>query len=450
MKQMQAVQVTSLADCKAAPPDLKDISSNTDLRYAYWRRRIFYSIIMGYAAFYLVRQNFSLAMPLMGAQYGYSKTDLGKVISLWAIVYGIGKFVNGYFSDRSNARYFMTIGLLGSAATSLFMGFGTNIYYFCILWGTNAWFQSMGWPPLVRLLTHWFSPVELGMRWGIASASQQIGAAVIAVMGIYLIQLWGWESVFIVPSLFVIGIAALLFNRLRDTPHSLGLPAIEQHQGLVKSSQEEEEESLTSKDIMNRVLKNKLLWYVCTGNLFLYIVRMGFLTWAPTFLSEFKGASLLSSGWQVAGFDIAGMLGGIGAGWVSDRFFSSRRGPVSVIYMAILTGCLVYFWQAPAGNPLVSSLMMMALGFLIYGPQVLAGVAAVDFASKKVAGMANGLSGTFGYIGASLSGICVGWVVDHYGWNGGFIFFIVSAFFSTFFFSLTWNHRATVLEKKPL
>jgi sugar phosphate permease len=94
----------------------------------------------------------------------------------------------------------------------------------------------------------------------------------------------------------------------------------------------------------------------------------------------------------------------------------------------------------------MSALTMMVLGFLVYGPQVLAGVASADIASKKADGMAHGLTGTFAYLGTALSGIGVGWIVDQYGWNGGFMFFITAAFLSTFFFSLTWGYRAKVLE----
>lgn len=449
MKQLQSVSLSTLADSTIAPPSHVKLVKTVDERYAYWRLRILYSMIFGYAAFYLVRQNFSMALPAISAEYGYTKTQLGAIISIWSIIYGVGKFVNGYFSDRSNARYFMTIGLLGAALSSCFMGFGSNLYYFGFFWAINAWFQSMGWPPVARLLTHWYSPTELGTKWGLTNTSHQIGGAAIVILAGYLVQNHGWQSAFIVPALLVVGIAAFLFNRLRDTPQSIGLPSIEQHKGLITNPMENEEEHLPPKALILRVLNNRLLWYVCLANMFLYVVRMGVFNWAPTFLSELKGASLLSSGGQVAGFELAGMIGGIAAGWISDKFFSGRRGPVSVIYMALLSGCLFYLWCIPAGNHLMNALAMMALGFLVYGPQVLAGVAAADFASKKAVGMANGLTGTFGYLGSGLSGICVGWIADHYGWGGGFIFFIVAAFMATFFFMLTWNHRAKVLEEEP-
>jgi sugar phosphate permease len=114
--------------------------------------------------------------------------------------------------------------------------------------------------------------------------------------------------------------------------------------------------------------------------------------------------------------------------------------------MSLLIGCLFCLWWLPAGNQTLSTIIMFALGFLVYGPQVLAGVASADIASKKAAGMANGFMGTFAYMGSGLSGICVGWMADHYGWNGGFMFFIASALLSTFFFSMTWGYRAPSLE----
>jgi phosphoglycerate transporter family protein len=415
--------------------------------YKYWQIRILYSMAFGYATFYLVRQNFSMAIPAISADLGYSKTQLGLIITIWSIIYGVGKFLNGYFSDRSNARYFMSLGLLGSALTSLVMGWGTSLYFFGAIWAFNAWFQSMGWPPVSRLLTHWFGPQELGTKWGITNLSHQIGGAIIAVLAGYLIQHYGWQSAFLIPSIIALGIALLLFNRLRDTPESLGLPSIEKHLNLVKGQEEINEENLPTNEILKRIFCNKLLWYVCLGNMFLYVVRMGVFNWAPTFLKELKGASLASSGWQVAAFEIAGMVGGVCAGWISDKIFSGRRGPVSFLYMLALIFCLVYFWFVPAGYDGLNAIAMTAVGFLVYGPQVLVGVAAADFASKKAVGMAVGLTGTFGYLGSALSGVCVGWIADQYGWDGGFIFFIVSAIMGASCFILTWRHRAKVLER---
>lgn len=429
-------------------PHVSDFELATKESYGYWRLRIMYTMFIGYAALYLVRLNFSMAIPHISSELGYTKTELGWILTIGSIVYGVGKFMNGFFSDRSDARYFMSIGVFGAALTSLFMGFGSSLLFFGILWASSNWFQSMGWPPISRLLTHWFSPKELGTKWGITQASAPVGGTIIAILAGYLILHFGWRSAFFIPAAIVMLVSLFVFNRLRDTPASLGLPPIEEFSGITRKAAESgSDENFSPKQLIFSVLSNRLLWYVCLANMFLYVVRMGVFNWAPTFLMELKGASLLLSGWQVAGFEIAGVLGGIGAGWMSDRLFDGRRGPVSVLYMIALVWCLSYFWFVPEGSAACDALIMMAVGFLVYGPQTLVGVAAADFASKKAVGMAVGLTGTFGYLGAGLSGVCVGWMVDHYGWNGGFIFFTLSAVMGTVFFALTWHHRARVLEE---
>ena len=202
--------------------------------FRYWRIRILYATIIGYAAFYLVRQNFSMAMPGIMEEFGFSKIDLGMIASAFSIIYGLGKFINGYFSDRSDARYFMSIGLFLSAVISFFMGFGSSLIFFALLWGLNGCFQSMGWPPCARLITHWFSPKELGSKWGLWASSHQIGAVAIFGLGGLLIEQFGWRSAFIVPAFFSMGLAFFLFNRLRDTPKEVGLPPVEEYKGDVR------------------------------------------------------------------------------------------------------------------------------------------------------------------------------------------------------------------------
>lgn len=427
--------------------------AKNDQLYRYWQIRILYSLTFGYAAFYLVRQNFTFAIPVLVSEYGYTRTELGWITFVWQVVYGVGKFLNGYISDRSNARKFMTIGLLGAAITCFIMGFTSGYWFFTIIWAVNAWFQSMGWPPVAKLLPRWFSPTELGTVWGITNISHQVGGAIIAALSGFLIPLYGWQSLFILPAVFSLVMGCFLFERLRDTPKSLGLDSIEVHRGLVARDEEvadDDDNEVTPIDVIRSLIKSKNLWYVCLGNMFLYIVRMGVLTWAPTFLKESKGAEFITSGFQVAAFDIAGMVGGITAGWLSDKVLKGRRGPVSFIFMIALVFALIYFWTIPAGHHYLNAVAMVFVGFFVYGPQVLVGVAAADFASKKTVGMAVGVTGTFAYIGSAISGVVVGWLADNYGWNAGFIFFIGAAILSCICFAMTWSAKAAVLEKaKP-
>jgi sugar phosphate permease len=301
------------------------------------------------------------------------------------------------------------------------------------------------------MLTHWFSPVEIGTRWALWNTSQQIGSAAVAALAPFLLQNFGWRFIFYIPGIISMGIAVLLFNRLRDTPESLKLPSVEKMTGLASAAESskkwnDDEEKLSYKETIVMALGNKLVWYVAFANFFVYICRMSIFYWGPTFLLEFKGSSFTGVGFQLVMFDFAAMLGGFCAGIISDKVFKGRRGPVSVSYMLLLAvtiGAFIF-----VSGSVLSTICMVFMGFFISGPQLLAGVAASDFASKKAAATASGLTGTFGYAGSALAGWGAGFVADKYGWSGVFYCAIAAALLSAVLFSLTWNARSKALTDK--
>lgn len=417
--------------------------------YSYWRLRILYTTMLGYACFYLIRANFSMALPGIRAEYNFTNTEIGYIVSVASVVYGVGKLLNGYFSDKSNARYFLPAGLLGSALMNYFMGLGASLTFLVLFWGLNSWFQSMGFPPIARLLTHWFSPKEIGTKWSIWSCSHQIGSAAAAIFAGYLASEFGWQSAFYIPAIVAVFVAFFIFNRVRDTPNDVGLPPVEDYKSDIKKEALNNGQGLSIKDFFDIILKNKLVWYIAIANLFLYIPRIGVMTWAPTFLKEFKGAGLFLAGGQVAIFDIAAASGGVAAGWLSDKYFQSRRGPVGAIYLSLL--CIAFFalWKIPANNPLFDTVALVFAGFLLSGPQVLVGIAMADFTCKSVVGSANGFAGFLAYVfGALISGIGVGKLVDEWGWQAAFILFIICSLLGAFFFALTWNARPKNINKR--
>lgn len=89
--------------------------------YHHLRRQVFLGIFIGYTGYYLVRNNFSLAIPDL-IDMGYTKAELGIALSGVSVAYGLSKFFMGNLSDRSNARLFITTGLVLSALTMMTMG----------------------------------------------------------------------------------------------------------------------------------------------------------------------------------------------------------------------------------------------------------------------------------------------------------------------------------------
>ncbi len=420
--------------------------------FKYWRFRTMYSIMVGYAAFYLVRQNFSIAIPAICSDLHITKSDIGIVISIAAILYGIGKCFFGMVGDRYSARYVMASGLLLSAFVNICMGFSSIIPMFAVFWSLNYCFQSMGWPACAKMLTHWYSPTEIGTKWALWNTSHQFGSALIVSTAPYILMHFGWRYVFFIPGIAAILVAGFVFNRLRNTPESLNLPSVEKMTGIASVAQSEkwkpeEEVQLSYAETLKLALGNKLVWYVGMANLFVYICRMTFLNWGPTLLLESKGSSLAGAGFQMVAFDIASMFGGLCAGYISDKVFKGRRGPVSSMCMIILGLLVSILWLVPKDSHVISSVCMLGIGFLISGPQILIGVAAADFASKRAAATASGFTGTLGYAGTAIAGFGAGWLADNCGWNYVFLATMISAGCASLFLAMTWNKRSKVLSE---
>lgn len=418
----------------------KDFLSIAERKYYNsWRLRILISIIVGYGTYYLCRQNFAMIIPAFTEELGYSKTQIGVILSAASIIYGIGKFANGYLSDKSNARYFMPAGLLMSAIITFFLGFTNSLFMLGLLWVANNWFQSMGWPPAARLLTHWFAPTELGTKWALGAASHQVGGAITLIMSGYIVAKFGWRYAFFVPAIIAAFMSVILFNRLRESPEKIGLPSVEKYKGVEDLHQDLGQDNLPTAEIFRKVFLNKNIWLICLANMCVYIIRNGIIFWAPLYLSELRGLPIYKAGWQVAIYEVAGLLGGFAAGYISDKFYKGKRGVVGAIFMLLLAFLLMVFWQLPAGYKILNIMVLISMGFFVYGPQVLVGVASADFASKKAIGTANGLAGTMGYVGSAISGLGVGLLIDYYGWSSVFLFFICSALLGSFFFMMTHN-----------
>ncbi|PKP45658.1 MAG: glycerol-3-phosphate transporter [Bacteroidetes bacterium HGW-Bacteroidetes-11] len=430
------------------PPSPKPLLTDKeviDKEYAKRRLQVFLGIFIGYAGYYLVRKNISLAAPHL-IELGYDKGQIGIAMSGVAIAYGLSKFIMGGISDRSNARYFLPIGLLLSAITTLFMGTGPGLSSLAIVFSLqllNGWVQGMGWPPSGRIMTHWFSIKERGTKMAFWNVAHNVGGGIIGPLAALGVMLFGaWQlGVFIFPAIIAIVIAFVAFLLIRDTPQSMGLPSIEvYHNDFPKNYTEEFEKELSTKDIFFKyVLNNKVLWYVAFANAFVYMVRYGVLDWAPTYLKEAKGYSITEVGWAYFAYEWAAIPGTIVCGYISDKIFKGRRTETTIIFMALVFIATLVYWKNPPGHMLIDNLSLIAIGFFIYGPVMLIGVHALDLVPKKAAGTAAGLTGLFGYlIGTSLlANIGMGYMVEHYGWDGGFYLLLASSLIAMLLILLT-------------
>ena len=457
-----------------APPAYKAEmpAEKVDSNYKKLRWQVFLGIFIGYAGFYIVRKNFSMAIPEL-APFGFETGELSIVLSMNAIAYALSKFLMGSVSDRSNARVFLPLGLVLAAISMAFMivpvtaiGPEHKMWAIALMAMLNflvGWFNGMGWPPCGRVMTHWFSIKERGTKMSIWNCAHNVGGALVGPMAVYgAIWFGSWfygsqtQYYFLIgtyafPAAVAIFIAILAYILIRDTPQSCGLPSIEKYRNdYPKNYSEKHEQVLTAKEIFfKNVCNNKMLWFIAIANAFVYMVRYGCLDWAPAFLKDSQGYDIKDAGWAYFAYEFAAIPGTLVCGWLSDKVFKGRRAITTIIFMALVAVFILLYWRF-SYNYTIVTLSLIGIGFFIYGPVMLIGVQALDLAPKNAAGTAAGLTGFFGYFfgTAILANIVIGYVAGSVGWDWTFVLLLAACALSILFISFTAKEERYLLQNK--
>ncbi|MGI9245567.1 MAG: phosphoglycerate transporter protein PgtP [Steroidobacteraceae bacterium] len=418
-----------------------------DPLYRRLRRQVFVAIFVGYAAYYLVRLNFSLALPdILREHPEYTKAQLGSALTALSIAYGLSKFLMGSVSDRSNPRWFMPLGLLLSAAITasfgLFPGIYASLGMIVALQALNGWCNGMGWPPSGKTMVHWFSARERGRVVSLWNTAHNVGGGLVAVIAVAGVAYFGdWGAKFYFNALVAALVAVLVFILLRDTPVNCGLPPVEVFRDDAPPGgyTAESERTIGFREIfLAHVLNNRFLWAIAVANAFVYFVRYGVQNWIPTYLETAKGYSFQQSSVAWFLFEYAAIPGTLLCGWVSDRIFNGRRAPAPIGFLGVTLVGLVVYGLNRTGPIWIDWASLIMIGFFIYGPIMMIGLHALELVPKKAAGTAAGFTGFFGYaFGSAIAGTGVGWIADHYGWDGVFATMVVCCLAAMAFVSLT-------------
>ncbi|MCX5818609.1 MAG: MFS transporter [Deltaproteobacteria bacterium] len=436
--------------------------SRTDILSAWksWQVRTFVTIWITYGSFYLCRANISFALPGLTNEFGYSKTLLGLLGTALFIMYSLGQFVNGQLGDKYGARKLVFVGMIGSALLNIVFSFSTAFGFMLVVWGLNGYFQSMGWSPQVKTMANWFTVAQRGKWMGLLGSCYQIGNALAWLLASSLAAHYTWRTLFWVPSILLLISSVHFVIRLRNAPEEVGLPPIEQLRKIASGEAAEPSKlDPTSAPVCHVTqdkhmgfgytvkvcLTNPRIWGVSVAFFCLDIIRYGFFYWAPVFLIEVQGASITSAGLSVAVLPLAGSAGSIFCGWATGRFFDNRRAPVVCLCLFGLAIFSYLFYYAPEGAWVLGLVYLALIGFCTYGAHVLmVGHAAQDFAGRKAAASAAGFIDGFGYLGAAMTGIFTGWLVDNYSWTAGFWYWIIAALVAAFIMLALW--RVPVVE----
>ncbi|STG51325.1 major facilitator superfamily protein [Escherichia coli] len=119
-------------------------------------------------------------------------------------------------------------------------------------------------------------------------------------------------------------------------------------------------------------------------------------------MSETLGVDLVTANTAVTMFELGGFIGALVAGWGSDKLFNGNRGPMNLIFAAGILLSVGSLWLMPFASYVMQATCFFTIGFFVFGPQMLIGMAAAECSHKEAAGAATGFVGLFAIWGRRL------------------------------------------------
>lgn len=438
------------ATTKVAPEQVQQV-------YKKFRTQALASSFLGYAAYYIVRNNFALSTPYLKQTLHLSTTDVGLLSSYMLIAYGISKGIMSSISDKANPKVYMALGLLLCAIVNIFMGFSTALWMFALLVVCNGFFQGMGVGPCFITMANWFPRKERGMAGAIWNISHNVGGGIVAPivgLGFILFGTQHWQLAnYQFPAIIAILFVLVILKLGKGSPVSEGLPSLNQivKEDVDPTSMQEKSavapENMSSwKLFTTYVLPNKNAWFVSLVDTFVYMIRFGMISWIPLYLLEVKHFSKAEMSVAFLIFEWAAIPSTLFAGYLSDKFFKGYRMPPAIISMVLIFFCLIGYWKST--SLLTTTIFAAIVGCLIYIPQFLASVQTMEVVPSFAVGSAVGLRGFMSYIlGASMGTSLFGIMVDRVGWDGGF-YTLLGGVICCIFFCILTHRGAKELARK--
>ena len=420
----------------SGPAAEKVPAERVDEEYRRLRKRTFWGATVAYSLYYVCRMTLSVVkQPLIDGGI-LTASQLGIIGSAMLIVYAFGKFINGFIADYCNVRRFMSAGLALSAAVNLVMGIvgwldGSGgrsslvlFAVFSVLWGVNGWAQSMGAPPGVISLSRWFPLKGRGMPYSVFSATPYLGKSLTMITTGLIVGAVGWQWGFIFAAAAgLAGVVSVLIF-VSDTPESKGLPSVQELSGETPAEADSEPVS----QLHWKVVRHPGIWVIALSSAFIYITQYAISGWGVLFLQKAKEFSLESATQIIGISEVAGIVGTVAAGWLSDKVFRGSRVRPVVISGILALAALAAFLLTGGGY--VLNIVYVGAFSLFIGTVycIVAGLMALDFVPRRATGAALGIVGISSYVAAGIQDVVSGVLIDGGSAGGAYDFVPVTIF----------------------
>ena len=363
------------------------------------RYRILFAITLGYGLTYACRLAIGVVKKPLIDQGILTPSELGTIGSALFVSYALGKLLNGFLADHVNVRLFVAAGFGISALCCAGMGLTTGIVMGALLWGLNGWFQSFGAPGCVVALTSTFPDAQRGRAYGIWSMSHSIGEGLTFLVVAAAVGAFGWRWGYWSAS--IMGTAATLLVLTL-------LGGVEQP----KAESPPHASRWTVLKTQFAVLAIPSIWLLGVASALIYVTRYAINSWGVLYLQEARGLSLTVAATLILISNLAGIVGAVGFGFLSDVAFAGRRPPANLVFALVeILGLLLIFYGPDTTLMIASGMLLFGLGMTGLVTSI-GGLFATDIAPKRVAGAALGVVGIFSYLGSAIQEQLSGWLIE--------------------------------------
>ncbi len=379
------------------------------------RRRVWNWLPLGltYAFLYMGRYNLTVAKNALGDVI--SNADFGTIFGVGTWVYGISFIINGPLTDRWGGRKTILISAIGAAVANLAMGLVVYLHSMqqlaseqvvpalVLCYAVNMYFQSFGAVSIVKVNAAWFHLRERGTFGGIFGILISLGIYFAFDIGGLIVKNAPTHMVFFVPMVLLLAFAVVDYFLVFDTPGDVGLKDFDTGD----ASSGDTGPRLGALEVAKRMAGNPVIVTIALIEFCSGFLRNAVMQWYVIFAKQTgQMTQFVAANWGLANC-VAGILGGVFAGTISDKIFHSRRGPVSsILYGILFVGSFfaIGFLTSPALGWIVSFMMLAVIG--VHG--MLSGTASMDFGGKRNVGVAVGLIDGMVYLGTGLQAVVYG------------------------------------------
>ncbi|KKU07777.1 MAG: Glycerol-3-phosphate transporter [Candidatus Uhrbacteria bacterium GW2011_GWE2_45_35] len=403
-----AVVFTSLPRVKTDPDNPNQLDYLKVDGYRMRRAINWLTIGLAYAFLYWGRYNLNPAIIALGGESMVK--DFHVIFSVGTWVYGLSFLLNGPLTDWFGGRRAILIGVIGAIAANLAIGVAIGLCadgslsrdqlfrLMVFLYAVNMYFQSFGAVAIVKVNSAWFHVRERGVFGAVFGILIAIGIYfAYDVTSMVLKQTENAvEMAFFVPAAALTIILIALFAVAKDRP---GLAGFKDFDTGDATGGKEGQKSDPPVKVFRLMLTNPVIMTVAAIEFCSGFIRQSFMQNFKLFAkSTGITESFVYEHWGMV-LCVAGIIGAVVAGTISDHLFNSERGPVAaVLYAFMLVGGIVlcYMLGVPEVGWVVAAMSMLVIG--VHG--MLSGTFSQDIGGTKNAGIATGLIDGFVYAGS--------------------------------------------------